>query len=52
MGDLLVNISIYIPETLSKDEKQAIEKMQHSDNFTPNLSIKEKIFRKFKSFFD
>lgn len=52
MGDLLVNISIYIPETLSKEEKQAIEKMQNSDNFTPNLSIKEKIFRKFKSFFD
>ena len=51
-GDLLVNISVYIPEHLSKDEKQALEKMQDSDNFTPNLSIKEKIFRKFKNFFD
>ena len=51
-GDLLVNISVYIPETLSKEEKLALEKMQDSDNFTPNLSIKEKIFRKFKSFFD
>ena len=51
-GDLLVNISVYIPETLSKEEKQAMEKMQNSDNFMPNLSIKEKIFKKFKNFFD
>ena len=51
-GDLLVNISVYIPEHLSKEEKQAMEKMQDSDNFMPNLSIKEKIFRKFKNFFD
>ena len=51
-GDLLVNISIYIPETLSKDEKQALEKFQRSDNFGPNLSVKEKIFRKFKNLFD
>ena len=51
-GDLLVNISVYIPETLNKEEKQALEKMQNSDNFMPNLSIKEKIFKKFKNFFD
>ncbi len=51
-GDLLVNVSVYIPETLSKDEKQALEKMQHSENFEPNLSMKEKIFKKFKNFFD
>jgi molecular chaperone DnaJ len=51
-GDLLVNISVYVPETLSKDEKNALEKMQNSDNFTPNLSIKDKIFKKFKSYFE
>ncbi|WP_455668410.1 molecular chaperone DnaJ [Phocaeicola sp.] len=51
-GDLLVNVSVYVPETLSKDEKQAMEKMQESDNFQPNVSIKEKIFKKFKNFFD
>jgi len=26
--------------------------MQESDNFKPNTSIKEKIFKKFKNFFD
>ena len=51
-GDLLVNISIYIPETLSRDEKKALEQMQDSDNFRPSNSVKERIFRKFKSMFD
>ena len=51
-GDLLVNISVYIPETLSKDEKNALEKFQKSDNFRPNESLKEKIFRKFRNLFD
>lgn len=51
-GDLLVNVSVYVPETLSKDEKQALEKMQSSDNFKPNTSIKEKIFKKFRNLFD
>ena len=51
-GDLLVNVSIYVPETLSRDEKKVLEDMEKSDNFRPNTSIKEKIFKKFKSFFD
>ena len=51
-GDLLVNISVYIPETLNREEKAAMEKFQKSDNFCPNESLKEKIFRKFKNFFD
>lgn len=51
-GDLIVNISVYIPETLSKDEKKALEEMQKSDNFAPNQSIKDKIFNKFKSYFE
>lgn len=28
-GDLLVNVSVYIPETLNKDEKQALEKCKN-----------------------
>ena len=51
-GDLLVNVSVYVPETLNKDEKKALEEMEESDNFKPNTSIKEKIFKKFKSLFD
>lgn len=51
-GDLLVNISVYIPEALSRDEKAAMEKFQESDNFRPNESLKDKIFRKFKNLFE
>lgn len=51
-GDILINISIYVPETLSKEEKKALEKMQQSDNFQPNGSVKERIFKRFKKLFD
>lgn len=51
-GDIVVNISVYIPEILSKDEKKAIEHFKDSENFRPTGSVKEKIFRRFKSFFD
>ncbi|MEG2515166.1 MAG: DnaJ C-terminal domain-containing protein, partial [Bacteroidaceae bacterium] len=52
VGDLLVNISIYVPETLTKDEKTALEKMETSDSFKPSTSMKEKIFKKFKNLVD
>lgn len=51
-GDMIVNIGVYIPETLSKEEKQAMEKFQASDHFQPTPSIKDKLFRKFRSYFD
>jgi molecular chaperone DnaJ len=51
-GDLLVNVSVYIPETMTKDEKAAMEKMAASDSFKPNPTLKEKIFRKFRSLVD
>ena len=51
-GDLLVNVSVYVPETLSKDEKSTLEKLEESKNFKPSTSIKEKIFKKFRSLFD
>ena len=51
-GDLLVNVSVYIPETLNKEERQALEKWQGSESFKPNMSLKEKIFKKFRSLFD
>ena len=51
-GDIVVNISVYIPEELSRDEKKAMEEFRESENFRPSESIKEKIFRRFKSFFE
>lgn len=51
-GDMLVQISVYIPESMSREEKQLMEKFSDSEHFKPTLAIKEKIFRKFKNFFD
>ena len=48
-GDLLVNVSVYIPETLSSEEKAAIKRFETSPAFQPNQSIKDKIFSKFKN---
>ena len=51
-GDEIVNISVYIPETLSREEKEAFERMRLSDNFRPNQSVKSKIFNRFKQMFE
>jgi len=51
-GDEIINISIYIPETLSKDEKEFFQKMRKSDNVSPSDSVKKKIFKKFRAFFE
>lgn len=51
-GDLIVNVSVYVPENLSKSEKEAIENLGKSDNFEPKQSVKEKIFKKFRSYFN
>lgn len=51
-GDLLVRISVYIPETLNKEEKAHFEALRDSDNCRPSESTKENFFRKFKSLFE
>ncbi|MDP4278304.1 MAG: molecular chaperone DnaJ, partial [Bacteroidota bacterium] len=51
-GDLLVNISVYIPESLSRDERKVIEKLEESDNFKTSPSISKRIFEKFRNLFD
>ena len=51
-GDIVVNISVYIPETLSKEEKHAFQDMQESDNLKPTQKVKEKIFKTFRTYFD
>lgn len=50
-GDIVINISVYIPENLSRDEKQAFESMKESPNLQAKKSIKDKIFQSFRSYF-
>ena len=51
-GDLVVNISVYVPKTLSRDEKEAIQRFKTSDNFKGDKQTMETIFRKFKNYFN
>jgi molecular chaperone DnaJ len=51
-GDLIVNIGVYIPENVSKDEKEAFEKMRTSNNMQPGKKEKENFFNRFKKIFD
>ena len=50
-GDLVVNISVYVPKTLSRDEKQALEAFKESDNFKGDKQTKDSIFNRFKNYF-
>lgn len=51
-GDLLINISVYIPEKLSDEEKKVLAGLENSPNFQPSKSIKEKIFTHFRQMFN
>ena len=50
-GDLVVNISVYVPKTLSREEKEAIQKFMDSDNFKGDKQTKDTIFQRFKNYF-
>jgi len=51
-GDLVVNVSVYVPKTLSREEKNAIEQFRQSDNFKGDASTRRSIFQKFKNYFN
>lgn len=51
-GDLLVNISIYIPEKLNSDEVKTIEKLSESSNFAPSETSTKNFFKRMKDIFD
>ncbi len=51
-GDLLVNIGVYIPENLSKDEKALIEKLGNSANVKPNTAASKNFFSHFRNMFE
>ena len=50
-GDLVVNISVYVPKELSKEERKAIEELRDSENFKGDTTTKKSIFEKFKNYF-
>ena len=52
-GDLLVQINVWIPKTLEKEERKVFEKMEQSDTFTPRPDKSEhSFFNRMKNFFE
>lgn len=51
-GDLLVNVMVYIPETLTASEREAFEKLKGQPNVSPNESAKKRIFSRLRHLFD
>jgi molecular chaperone DnaJ len=52
-GDLLVNINVWTPQSLSAEEKKALETLRLSKNFAPNPNRKEKgFFDRMKEYFE
>ncbi|MBQ8047104.1 MAG: molecular chaperone DnaJ [Prevotella sp.] len=50
-GDLVVNISVYVPKELSRDERETLEHFRNSDNFKGDAATKRTIFQRFKNYF-
>lgn len=51
-GDELINVMVYIPETLTDDQRKAFETMQGASNLTPTDAQKQQIFSKLKHIFE
>jgi len=52
-GDLIVNVNVWTPKNLTKDERKAIEQFAESENFVPRPGKNDKsFFSKVKQFFN
>ncbi len=43
-GDLLVNINVWTPKSVSREEREILEKLGKSPNFIPDPTVKDKSF--------
>lgn len=51
-GDLLVNINVWIPKILTKEEKRILSKLNESENFIPKPDKSDRnFFEKMRSYF-
>lgn len=51
-GDLLINVNVWIPKDLTREEKSILEKLKDAHNFKPNPTESEKrFFDKMRDYF-
>jgi molecular chaperone DnaJ len=52
-GDLLVNVNVWIPKNINRDELKVFEKFRESDSFTPNPDKNDRgFFDRMKGYFE
>lgn len=52
-GDLLVNVNVWIPKNINKEESKLFEKLRESSSFTPNPDKNDKgFFERMKGYFE
>lgn len=51
-GDLLVNVMVYVPETLSDEERKTIESLRGNKNVEPTESTSSRIFSRLRHIFN
>ena len=51
-GDLVVNLSVFVPKELTRSEKETLERLRDSDNFHGDSQTKQSIFERFKNYFN
>lgn len=52
-GDLLVNINVWVPKNLTKDERKIVEKFTESPSFKPDPDRNDRsFFERMKNYFD
>ena len=53
MGDMLVNVNVWIPKKFNKKEEELLQQLAQSENFKPNPTAEEKsFFSKIKDYFN
>jgi molecular chaperone DnaJ len=50
-GDIIVNVTVFVPKTLSKEEKELVVKFRECDNFKADKADKKSLFESFKNLF-
>lgn len=52
-GDLLVNVNVWIPKKLTREEMKVIEKLRESESFTPAPDSNDRnLFERMRNYFD
>ena len=53
VGDMLVNVNVWIPKKFNKKEEELLQQLAQSENFKPNPTAEEKsFFSKIKDYFN